>query len=96
MEINIILLAVFLLFGLGNSQSFQPCDLGKYPFLNSFMIIGLFLTFFIWELDDIYSRLSRSFTARGFSSMDPTKGIRLISTRVTKLPHFLLKWRQAV
>ena len=30
----------------------------------------------------IYSRLSRSFTARGFSSRDPTKGIRLISSRV--------------
>ena len=34
----------------------------------------------------IYSQLSRSFTARVFSSRDPTKGIRLISTRVTKLP----------
>ena len=33
----------------------------------------------------IYSRLSRSFTARGFTSGDPTKGIRLISSRVTKL-----------
>ena len=30
--------------------------------------------------------LSRCFTARGFSSRDPTKSIRLISSRVTKLP----------
>ena len=44
------------------------------------------LASFIWKYGDIYSRLSRSFTARGFSSRDPTKGIRLISLRVTKLP----------
>ena len=40
---------------------------------------------FIWEFGDIYSRLLRSFTARGFTYRDPTKGIRLISSRVTKL-----------
>ena len=28
---------------------------------------------FIWEMGDIYSRLLRSFTARGFSSRDPTR-----------------------
>ena len=33
----------------------------------------------------MYSRLSRSFTARGSVSGEPTKGIRLISSRVTKL-----------
>ena len=35
---------------------------------------------------DIYSRLSRSFTARGSVKGGSTKGIRLISSRVTKLP----------
>ena len=34
----------------------------------------------------IHSRLSRCFTARGFSTRDPTKGIRLVSSKVTKLP----------
>ena len=38
------------------------------------------------NLSSIYSWLSRSFTARGFTSGDPTKGKRLISSRVTKLP----------
>ena len=33
----------------------------------------------LWFNTVIYSRLSRSFTARGFSSRDSTKGIRLIS-----------------
>ena len=28
---------------------------------------------FIWEISDIYSRLLRSFTARGFTSRDPTR-----------------------
>ena len=42
MEIKKILLTVFLLFGLGSSQSFQPCDLGKYVFLHSFMIMEFF------------------------------------------------------
>ena len=34
----------------------------------------------------MYSRLSRSFTARGFLCVDTTKGIRLKSLSVTKLP----------
>ena len=34
---------------------------------------------------EIYSQLLRSFTARGSVSGEPTKGIRLISPRVTKL-----------
>ena len=34
----------------------------------------------------IYSWLSRCFTARGFSTGDPAKGIRLVSSKVTKLP----------
>ena len=33
----------------------------------------------------MYSRLSRSFTARGSVLGEPAKGIRLISSRVTKL-----------
>ena len=33
----------------------------------------------------MYSRLSRCFTARGFST-GAAKGIRLISSKVTKLP----------
>ena len=36
-------------------------------------------------LEDIYSRLSRSFTARGSVSGEPAKGIRVICSRVTKL-----------
>ena len=31
---------------------------------------------FIWEFGDIYSQLSRNFTASGFSSRDPTKGMK--------------------
>ena len=34
----------------------------------------------------IYGQLSRCFTARGFSVRDPTKGIGLVSSKVTKLP----------
>ena len=50
--------------------------------------------FMSWTLDpirqiisvwSIYGRLSRSFTARGVTYGDPTVGIRLISSRVTKL-----------
>ena len=48
----------------------------KFTSKSTCKIVHCSFIFFIWEIGDIYSQLSKSFTARGVTSRGPPKGIK--------------------